>query len=204
MQRLVPTARIGIVVYRDRDDKTVASAPRQSEDFVVRWADLTFNTKKATTFLDGIVAEGGGDWREAVRDGLETAMSKLKWRPEAKKVLILIGSSPEHENDTAAIRTLVADWRNRNGIVSTIDVSQKLHEEHERKVYRWTYGEELKEVSPLPEFYQDLRASFDDIAKRGGGDSIALGNDQALVQHLLVLAFGPQWEKDVSRIARNR
>ena len=204
MQRLVPTARIGVVCYRDKDDDNIATAPRQSEDFLVKWTDLTFNTKKVESFLGGIVAEGGGDWPEAVKDGLQTAMTKLKWRADAKKVLILIGSSPQHDKDTPAIRQMIADWRNRNGVVSTIDVSQKLHEEHERKIHRWLYGEELKEISPLPDFYQELRDDFADIARRGGGESIALGQDQALVQHLLVLAFGPQWQKDVSRISRNR
>jgi hypothetical protein len=98
---------------------------------------------------------------------------------------------------------MIAEWRNKNGIVSTIDVSHTLHEEHERKINRWLYGDEPREISPLPAFYEELRESFGDIAKRGGGDSIALGQDQALVRHLLVLAFGPQWEKDVSRIARH-
>ena len=53
------------------------------------------------SFLDGIVAEGGGDWEEAVKDGLEAAMQKLKWRQDAKKVIILVGSSPPHEQDIA-------------------------------------------------------------------------------------------------------
>src|SRR5436189_3765619 len=128
IQHLVPTARIGAVAYRDRDDGKSGSAPRQSEDFLVKWSDLTFNGKKVRGFLDGIVAEGGGDWEEAVKDGLETAMRQLKWRSDAKKVIILVGSSPPHERDVPTIRRLVEDWRNRGGVVSTIDVSQLLHE----------------------------------------------------------------------------
>jgi hypothetical protein len=202
MQRLVPTARIGAVAFRDRGDDKVATAPRQSEDFVVRWTDLTFNGKKVKTFLGGIVAEGGGDWEEAVKDGLETAMRQLKWRPDAKKVIILVGSSPPHEADRAAVRQLVDDWHARGGVVSTIDVSQLLHEEHERKLHRWLYGEELQTVTPLPEFYQQLRESFDTIAREGGGAMIQLGQQEALVRHLLVLTFGKTWEKDMARIAR--
>src|SRR5215475_7844322 len=117
LQRLVPTARIGAVAYRDRDDDKVATAPRQSEDFLVRWSDLTFNVKKVQTFLDGIVAEGGGDWEEAVKDGLECAMRKLKWRPDAKKVIILVGSSPPHQKDVATVRQLVESWHDRGGVV---------------------------------------------------------------------------------------
>ena len=36
MQRLVPNARIGAVAFRDRADDKIATAPRQSEDFLVK------------------------------------------------------------------------------------------------------------------------------------------------------------------------
>src|SRR5262245_11557751 len=202
MQRLVPTARVGAVAYRDRDDDKVATAPRQSENFLVKWTDLTFNVKKVQTFLDGIVAEGGGDWPEAVKDGLECAMRQLKWRQDAKKVISLVGSSQPHEKDLPAIKKLVEDWHARGGVVSTIDVSLLLHEEHERKVYRWLHGEDPKTISPLPDFYKEVSDSFGDIAHQGGGEMLALGQQPALVRHLLVLTFGPKWEKDVARIAR--
>src|SRR5207247_11358848 len=39
IQHLVPTARIGAVAYRDRDDGKSGSAPRQSEDFLDKWRD---------------------------------------------------------------------------------------------------------------------------------------------------------------------
>jgi hypothetical protein len=202
LQRLVPTARVGAVAFRDRADEKIATAPRKSEDFLVRWSDLTFNGKKVQTFLGGIVAEGGGDWKEAVRDGLDAAMRQMKWRPDAKKVIILVGSSPPHEQDEPAVRRLVEEWRARGGVVSTLDVSELLHAEHERKLHRWLHGEELKQVSPLPEFYQEVKASFGDIASRGGGQMIAMEQTAVLMRHLLVLTFGPKWEKDVGRIAR--
>jgi len=41
LQRLVPTARVGAVAYRDRDEGKGTTGPRESEDFVVRWTDLT-------------------------------------------------------------------------------------------------------------------------------------------------------------------
>jgi hypothetical protein len=202
MQRLVPTARIGAVAFRDRDDKKIATAPRKSEDFVVKWSDLSFNGRKVKAFLDGIVAEGGGDYEEAVKDGLETAMRQLKWRADAKKVIIVVGSSPPHAAEVPAVRRLVEEWRSKGGVVSTIDVSHVLHEEHERKLYRWLHGEDPKEISPLPDFYKDVQQSFTEIARTGGGEMIAMNETPTLVRHLLVLTFGPRWEKDVSRIAR--
>src|SRR5262249_585527 len=152
--------------------------------------------------LEGIVAEGGGDWEEAVKDGLETAMRQLKWRSDAKKVIILVGSSPPHEQDVPTIRRLVTEWHSRGGVVSTIDGSQVRHEGHERLTYRWLYGEDPKVISPLPEFYGALRDSFREIAHEGGGEMLSLGQDPVLVRHVLVLTFGPQWEKDIARIAR--
>ena len=149
-----------------------------------------------------IVAEGGGDWPEAVRAGLETAMRQMKWRADAKRVIIIVGGSPPHAEDVPAIRKLVSEWHAKGGVISTIDVSLRLHEEHERMMHRWLYGEELKQVSPLPDFYKELTDSFGEIAHQGGGELLTLGQDTALVRHLLVLAFGPQWEKDVARIAR--
>lgn len=202
MQRMVPTARIGAVAFRDRDDGRTATAPRRSEDFVVRWTDLTFSSKKVTGFLNGLVAEGGGDWEEAVQEGLQTAMKQMKWRPDAKKVIIMVGSSPPHEETRGAIRRLATEWQAAGGVISTIDVSERLHEEHERKLHQWLYGEELKEVSPMPEFYGQLRESYREIARTGGGKSIELGEQGVLTRHLLVLAFGPEWEGDVTRIGR--
>ncbi|TMA68030.1 MAG: VWA domain-containing protein [Deltaproteobacteria bacterium] len=202
LQRLVPTARVGAVAYRDRDEGKGPTGPRESEDFVVKWTDLTFNVKKVQAFFNGLVAEGGGDWPEAVRAGLETAMRQMKWRADAKRVIIIVGGSPPHAEDVPAIRKLVSEWHAKGGVISTIDVSLRLHEEHERMMHRWLYGEELKQVSPLPEFYKELTDSFGEIAHQGGGELLTLGQDTALVRHLLVLAFGPQWEKDVARIAR--
>src|SRR5207247_1792751 len=201
--RSVPAARVGAVTYRDRDDDQGApGGARQSEAFVVKWTDLTFKVKKVQAFLDGIVAEGGGDWEEAVKDGLECAMRQLKWRSDAKKVIILVGSSPPHPQDVAAIHKLIADWRAKGGVVSTIDVSLMLHEEFERQMARWLHNEDLTEVSPLPEFYKEVSASFGEMAREGGGQTLAMRQQSTLVRHLLVLTFGPTWERDVARIAR--
>jgi hypothetical protein len=116
----VPTARIGAVAYRDRDDDKVATAPRQSESFVVRWSDLTFNGKKVKTFLDGLVAEGGGDWvgsggREHAlawkisRSPLVDALFAAPGNPGIAKVATLV---PRNVDDVDGI----ARWAGENRI----------------------------------------------------------------------------------------
>src|SRR5215470_2861215 len=63
LQRMVPTARVGVVVYRD-----------QGDEYVVKWSDLSFKTDKLRSFISNITAAGGGDWEEAVLEGVEAAV----------------------------------------------------------------------------------------------------------------------------------
>jgi Mg-chelatase subunit ChlD len=83
LQRMVPTTRVGIVVYRDKGD-----------DYVVKWTDLSFRTAKLQEFLSHIDARGGGDWEEAVKDGLDAAVNDLKWRKQAKRIIVLVWPPP--------------------------------------------------------------------------------------------------------------
>ena len=117
-------------------------------------------------------------------------------------MIIIVGSSPPHKNDVPSLQQVVRSWHARGGIVSTIDVSALLHEEHERRINRWLYGEEPKQISPLPEFYQEVKQSFAALARDGGGDTVALGTDTGLARHILVLAFGPQWQAEIGKATR--
>ena len=46
-------------------------------------------------------------------------------------------------------------------------MSGLLHEEHERKLHRWLYGDDLKEVTPLPDFYRQVQDDYTQIAREG-------------------------------------
>ena len=201
IQKLVPTARVGAVAFRDRPDGK-ASAPRTDEDFVVRWSDLTLNGPKVQAFLARVTAASGGDWEEAVREGIETAITELSWRSDAKKVMILVGSSPPHAGDQGPIAALAARFARMGGTISTIDVTERLHEEHERRMNRWLFGKEPTEISALPEFYQQVRESYEALADAGGGQMLTLDSQDELIRHLLVLTFGTEWRKEVARISR--
>jgi len=201
IQKLVPTARVGAVAFRDRPGAK-ATAPRTDEDFVVRWSDLTLNGPKVQAFLARVTAASGGDWEEAVREGVETATTEMSWRKDAKKVMILVGSSPPHATDRAPIAALAARFAKMSGTINTIDVTERLHEEHERRINKWLFGKEPTEISALPEFYQEVRESYEALANAGGGQMLTLDSQDELVRHLLVLTFGTQWRKEVARIGR--
>jgi hypothetical protein len=149
-----------------------------------------------------MTAASGGDWEEAVREGIETAINEMSWRSDAKKVMILVGSSPPHAADQGPIAALAARFAKMGGTISTIDVTERLHEEHERRINRWLFGVEPTEISPLPAFYEEVRESYETLADAGGGQMLTLDSQDELIRHLLVLTFGTQWRKEVARISR--
>ena len=191
IQKLVPVARVGFVLYRDK-----------GEEFVVRKSDLTFHGSKLQAFLSGVEAGGGGDWEEGIKDGLEAAVNQMSWRRRSKKIIVVVASSPPHPEDIPEIRSLVSGFKSRGGVVSTIDVSEPAHVEFERALHRSIYGTEPETISPLPEFYKEIQVALKDIASQGGGDMVALGEDAAIVREIMVVAFGKEWESKVAQYAK--
>ena len=94
IQGLVPIARIGFVIYRDRND-----------EIPVEIVPLTASRKKLDGFLKSVRAEGGGDWPESLNLGLEAALEKMSWRPDAKRLLVFVAQL------TAARRRARGDGR---------------------------------------------------------------------------------------------
>ncbi|XP_077979923.1 uncharacterized protein LOC144435215 [Glandiceps talaboti] len=83
---------LGLVEYRDH--------PPQDRTFVTRVLDFTPSLKNMQKKMNQMSASGGGDGPEAVADGLHKAL-KLKWRPQATKVCVLIADAPPHGLDTS-------------------------------------------------------------------------------------------------------
>src|SRR6185295_6992893 len=106
IQKMVPTSRVGVVVYRDKGD-----------DYVVKWSDLSFHTQKLQEFLSHITADGGGDWEEAVKEALDAAVHELKWRKNSKKVIILVGGSPPHPWDVDDVMEIARSFHKEGGYV---------------------------------------------------------------------------------------
>ena len=188
IQALVPIARVGVVAFRDRGD-----------EFVVRWTDLSFHGSKIQSFLDNLTAAGGGDYEEAVREGLEAAMDDLSWRKRAKRVIIVVGSSPPHKEDVPAIHALAKEFQEQGGVISTIDLTRRMHEEYQMRMHEWLYGNAPDTISEMPAFYDEVRTSYRMIADTGGGELAALGADDQLAEQILTFAFGSRWQNEVAR-----
>jgi len=191
IHRMVPTARIGIVAYRD-----------QGDDYVVRWSDLSFNTAKLQEFITHLSSGGGGDYEEAVKEALEAATTDLKWRKQSRRIIILVGSSPPHEWDVADVQSLVRQWHKNGGYISTIDVTKRQHDIFDRLLWQSLHGKEPYQASPLPEFYKEVAKSFGDIAKDGGGEIVSLDADKALIRSIIELTFGQRWKVEMAKFLK--
>ncbi len=71
---LVPTARVGLVAYRDTGD-----------DFVTKTQQLTYSTQSLQDFLRDIAPVGGGDREEAVGRGPARGRGAVQLEEEVKK-----------------------------------------------------------------------------------------------------------------------
>jgi hypothetical protein len=188
IQRMVPTSRVAIVAYRD-----------QGDEYVTKWSDLSFRTEKLEQFVSNLSASGGGDWEEAVREALDTAVNELTWRKNSKKILIIIGSSPPHPETIDDTRDIVQDFHANGGFVSAIDVTKQLHETFERFMWRSLHGDEPFKPTEMPAFYKEVSKVYGTLAKDGGGELVQLADDKKLIRDVLVLTFGSRWQVEMAK-----
>lgn len=194
LQKMVPTTRIGIVAYRDK-----------GEEYVTKWVDLSFSTSKLQDFVSNLKAGGGGDWPEAVYEGLEAAVSDLKWRKNSKRVIVILAGSPPHADTIGSVLQLAQNFHAQGGVVSVVDLAEKMHEDFERALYRTSgnlVNTEFK-PTPLPAFYQQFRSTMSSVAKAGGGDFTPLTEEKALMRQIIVVAFGSRWQVELAKYLRD-
>ena len=113
IRTLVPVSRFGVVVYRDVG----------SPSYVTQHQVLTFSLNKISRFLNHVSAEGGGDMQEAVYEGMRVATGKSGWRLGAKRVIVLIGDAPPHQDTFNRLLAVNREFASGHGQISTLDVS---------------------------------------------------------------------------------
>ena len=194
LQTMVDTTRVGIVAYRDR-----------GEEFVTRWVDFSFSTSKLQSFLANLEAGGGGDWPEAVYEGVDVAIHDFSWRKKSRRIVVIVSGSSPHPESVSNILNLAQSFRAGGGYVSVIDLAEKMHEDFERAL--WKQNAHLTRIafkpSPLPGFYQEFRDTMASIARAGGGEFIPLTDEKRLTKQIIVLTFGTRWETEMERFLRD-
>lgn len=155
---LIPETRISICTYRDVGD-----------EYVVKGLPLTRNLDQVQLYLNGISAGGGGDEPEAVDRGLQWSIYENPFQPTARKVILLFGDAPPHDERLADCLRMAAEFRQRmGGVISTVTC---------RNPRRLT--------------------AFEQIAEYGGGEAFLTQDEREIVSQLVILVFGSQHEAEV-------
>jgi len=188
LRRLVPIARVGAVVFGAK-----------SEPLDIQ--PLTLSTVKLQSFLGSIQAKGGGEWEENTFGAVQTAITKMDWKPYARKVIILIGDSPPEKADFAPLVAALHDFKRNNGTLSVVDVIEEEHVRFEREFWMKEHGELPKEISPLPQFARQAQLAYKMLAVEGGGSIQRLSHDANIEQQVMILVFGDRWQEEVRRYA---
>ncbi len=167
LKDLVPSARIAILTYRDKSDA-----------YVVRKTRLGVNLWEGLSFLSSVVAEGGGDFPEAVDQAL-TIANRLPWKRSSTKVILLVGDAPPHEYPGMAQALRIAKiFKDRGGSVHAM----------------------LSGNDPL------AQEAFARITKAGNGMRTTLGDGGSLESFaslFLRLALGPTSQRDIPKMLAN-
>jgi len=172
-------ARFGVVAYRDYDDP----------EFLTRSQPLTFSLVKLSRFLSALQAVGGGSWQEAITAGMEVAAS-ANWRPGAKRVVVIIGDAPPHEDNFDRLLALTRDLVLQGGQVSTLDVSNESNPALIEASLGRTVNRALYRDSPM--------LQFQEIAEAGNGKAATMDGDIVVARQLLFLVMGGQFSTEMT------
>lgn len=175
---LVPSARFGVVAYKDYGDEYGPNA--------VKFTPIAEGGEAARTFINDIVAGGGGDIPEPINEALSVAVDtkKMGWLVGRKHVIILVGDSPIHPSGRkeafALAARFVKDARGK-GSINVIDVGGTGNQ-----------GAARDAVQP------DLQQ----IARDGEGSAFLLKDSRVFWQYLIVSVFGERYKNDVDVIIK--
>jgi hypothetical protein len=149
-----------------------------SEDYCVRQVPLALDYWRASNFVQFVDAGGGGDRAEDVSAGLTSAIGQ-RWRAGARRVIVLAGDAPTHRRDLkrllGAVRRFSGD---RRSFVHTL-------------------------VTSPDRAGDDTHNQFQRIAKAGRGVCEPLQNHSLVLQRVLTLAFGSQFDRDIDAVIRD-
>ena len=110
-------------------------------------------------------------------------------------MIILIGDAPPHQEDQQKVFSTTAAFRARgNAVVHTISSAPPIYLEG----YTGMERERAKAIQEKAR--EQFFGIFERVAKSGGGSSVSIEKDKAVVKQLLAFAFGPQWKGNVDEI----
>ena len=154
----------GLVAYRDH--------PPQDKTFITKKFNFTNKLETMQSYLNELVASGGGDGPEALTSAL-FEIKNMEWREETTKIVIVITDAPPHGLGEYGDGFLNGDPDGHDPIIITKDLAKK--------------GITIYSVGCEPEInkYKFARAFLISLANLTGGQSIGLENANSLADVIL-------------------
>jgi hypothetical protein len=170
---LVPTARVGMVAYKDYCDDYGPTA--------CKYVRVSSDSNVVRAFMDDIVSGGGGDEPEPINEALKIATDTklMGWNMARKRVIILVGDSTCHPSGRAEAFRLAKAFGDGRGTINVIDTGG-IGDPKDRRA----------QVQP------DLKR----VAKDGGGEAFLLVEETEFWQHTIVSVCGERFKADVDMI----
>lgn len=147
------------------------------EEYLVRQVPLGVDFWRAANFMQFVSAAGGGDRNEDVRAGLRAAFEQ-PWRSGARRVVVLAGDAPPHSSD-------------QNRLLSDVRMFAQ-----QGKSFVHTL------VTSPDHAGSDTHDAFQKIADAGRGICQRLEDRDRVLQRVLTLAFGREYDQDVAAVIR--
>lgn len=152
----LPDIRIGIIVHGDYCDAATT--------YVTQHLDLTQDTVSITNFVEQTPPTGGGDAPECYELVLHEAQ-ELSWRPEAKRVLVMIGDDVAHAPNSNPQHL---DWRTEVAALAASGIS--------------IYAVQALNRKPAQAFYREM-------ASTSGGFHLSLGQFSEITAMLMAICY---------------
>ncbi len=207
LKEITPDFRFGIVSYWDIAQ---VSLP------------LTNDGDQIEKKTKAMFASGGDDWAEGVDKGLELALfdEDMDWRPGASKVIIIIGDASPHVADLEKIYKLAKDAheltlekpegkkgkqkrkRKRKTRIKKVTTGADLRAEPGTEpftIHAMVVGTGLAPLGSATTENNDVLAIFSEVALNGGGIGLKLKNKEQVVQEIMLMAFGKEWEHEIKK-----
>ena len=129
----------------------------------------------------------------------------MPWQEKSKKLILLIGDAPPHAEDMDALIELIEQFRTeKGGKIAVIDTRPPARTN--RLAMERYMPESSRDFSSEEQSYSasshDVLDEFLTIAQAGGGEAARLQDDEKVIQDMLLLIFGSQWENYLGEFMR--
>ena len=162
---------------------------------------LTLSPQKLIDFLERVTPRAAANGKKNLAAPAKTAISKMDWKPYAKKVIVLVGDSPPAKRrlrSAAGARSVSSRVRTAPSTRLTSppkSTSASSANSGSRCIAR-SRPRSRRCRSSISRPALHIRCSLTRVAVR----CAVLSKDSHINQQVLMLAFGEQWQSQVCRI----